>query len=127
MKQLRLAIFGTGFWARFQLAAWRELPGVECVALYNRTRGKAEALAREFGVPAVYDDGWELLARARLALIDVITDVGTHGHLVRLAAAAGRACRCWVTGMGCGSPRSASCGGWSRVALSAHPSARAST
>lgn len=89
MNNLRLAVFGTGFWARFQLAAWRELPGVECVALYNRTRGKAEALAREFGVPAVYDDGGELLARERLDFIDVITDVGTHGHFVRLAAAAG--------------------------------------
>ena len=35
---LRFAVFGTGFWARFQLAAWREVGGVECVALYNRTR-----------------------------------------------------------------------------------------
>ena len=45
---LRLAIFGCGFWARYQLAAWRELPRVEIVALYNRTRSKADALAREF-------------------------------------------------------------------------------
>ncbi len=32
---LRFAILGTGFWARYQLAGWRELAGVECVALYN--------------------------------------------------------------------------------------------
>ena len=38
MNPLRFAIFGTGFWSRFQLGAWRELEGVECVALYNRTR-----------------------------------------------------------------------------------------
>ena len=43
MNPLRFAILGTGFWARYQLAAWRELPGVECVALFNRTRSKAEA------------------------------------------------------------------------------------
>jgi predicted dehydrogenase len=60
---LRFAIAGTGFWSRFQLAAWRELKGAECVALYNRTRGKAEALAREFGIPAVYDDAGEMLRR----------------------------------------------------------------
>ena len=50
MKELRSAILGTGFWARYQLAAWREVPGAKCVALYNRTRAKADALAREFGV-----------------------------------------------------------------------------
>lgn len=86
MKPLLFAIFGTGFWARFQLAAWRELAGVECVALYNRTRAKAEALAGEFGMPAVYDDAEELLRRERLDFIDIITDVGTHERFVNLAA-----------------------------------------
>ena len=86
MTALRFAIFGTGFWARFQLAAWRELAGVECVALYNRTRAKAEALAREFGIPAVYDDPQELLHRERVDFIDVITSVDTHAQFVGLAA-----------------------------------------
>ncbi len=45
MNKLRFALLGAGFWARYQLAAWRELPGVECVAIYNRTRSKAEELA----------------------------------------------------------------------------------
>ncbi|MDQ3815307.1 MAG: Gfo/Idh/MocA family oxidoreductase [Armatimonadota bacterium] len=88
-SNLRFAIFGTGFWSRFQLAAWRELQGVECVALYNRTRAKAEALAREFGVPSVYDDAEELLSREQLDFIDVITDVNTHSEFVYLAAAYG--------------------------------------
>jgi D-apiose dehydrogenase len=87
MSNLRFAIFGTGFWSRFQLAAWRELAGVECVALYNRTRAKAEALAHEFGVPAVYDDPEELLRNERLDFIDVITDVDTHSRFVHMAAA----------------------------------------
>src|SRR3954453_15103590 len=86
MRALRFAIFGTGFWARFQLAAWRELAGVECVALYNRTRSKAEALAREWGIPAVYDDPEELLKRERLAFIDIIPDVDPHPRFVQLAA-----------------------------------------
>jgi predicted dehydrogenase len=89
MTNLRFAIFGTGFWSRFQLAAWRELPGVECVALYNRTRAKAEALARDFGVPAVYDDAEELLRREQLDFIDIITDVDTHSQFVYMAAAHG--------------------------------------
>jgi predicted dehydrogenase len=86
MKELRFAIFGTGYWARYQLAAWRELEGARCVALYNRTVAKAEALARELGVPAVYGDPEELLEKERPDFIDVITDVGTHDRFVALAA-----------------------------------------
>ena len=86
MTPLRFAIFGTGFWSRFQLAGWLELAGVECVALYNRTRAKAEALAREFHVPAVYDDAEELLRTESPDFIDVITSVETHSRFVHLAA-----------------------------------------
>lgn len=87
MKPLRFAILGTGFWSRFQLAAWRELKGAACVALYNRTRAKAEALGREFGITAIYDDPEELLSKETLDFVDIITDVGTHARLTKLAAA----------------------------------------
>lgn len=87
MKELRYAVFGTGFWARYQLAAWRELPGPTCVAFYNRTRSKAEQLATEFGVPRVYDDPEQLLREEKPDFVDVITDVSTHRRFVELAAA----------------------------------------
>jgi predicted dehydrogenase len=86
MAPLRFAVFGTGFWATYQLAAWREVPGAECVAVYNRTRAKAEALAARFGVPAVYDDPEKLLAEQKPDFIDIITDVDTHPQFVHLAA-----------------------------------------
>jgi len=86
MKTLRFAILGTGFWARFQLAAWRELEGAECVALYNRTRSKAESLAQEFGVRAIYDDAEELFKCEQLDFADIISDVDTHARFVHLAA-----------------------------------------
>ena len=87
MAKLRFAIFGAGFWARYQLAAWRELEGAECAAIYNRTRGKAEALAREFNIASVYDDPEELLRNEQLEFIDIITDVDTHATFVHMAAA----------------------------------------
>ena len=89
MHELRFAILGTGFWARYQLSAWLELQGVRCVALYNRTRAKAEKLALEFQVPAVYDDVEALLDGEKLDFVDVITDVETHRRFVELAAARG--------------------------------------
>ena len=42
-KKLRCAIIGTGFWANYQIAAWLEIPDVQIVALYNRTKNKTEA------------------------------------------------------------------------------------
>jgi predicted dehydrogenase len=77
-KELRFGIIGTGFWARYQLAAWGEFAGVRCIALANRTLSKAQCLAKEFGVPAVYADAEELLARERPDFVDIITDVNTH-------------------------------------------------
>lgn len=87
MKTMRFGIIGTGFWARYQLAAWRELAGARCVALYNRTRAKAEKLAQEFGVPAVYDNAEELIRREQPDFVDIITDVNTHRSFVELAVA----------------------------------------
>jgi predicted dehydrogenase len=83
---LSFVMLGCGFWARCQLAAWREVEGVECVALFNRTRAKAETLADEFGVPAVYDDAERMLRNELPVFMDVVTDVYTHGQFVNLAA-----------------------------------------
>lgn len=89
-KPLRFAILGAGFWSRFQLAAWRELgSGVECVAVCDRNRDRAEALVKAFGIPAVYDDAKKMLDAETLDFVDIITSVETHAPLVRLAAAQG--------------------------------------
>ena len=93
-KPLRFALLGTGFWARYQLGAWRELPGARCVALYNRTRAKAEALGRELGIGAVYDDAEELLRREDVDFLDVVTDPSTHARFVELAVAHGKPVIC---------------------------------
>jgi len=85
VKPLRFALFGAGFWSRFQLAAWRELADAECVAVYNRTPEKAKAL----GVAAIYDDPRLLLEKEKPDFVDIVTDVGSHASLVALAAERG--------------------------------------
>jgi D-apiose dehydrogenase len=94
VKALRFAILGTGYWSRYQLAAWRELGGARCVALYNRTRSKAEALAAEFGIASVYDEAGQLLRAERPDFVDIITDATTHRQFVDLAARQGVAVIC---------------------------------
>jgi D-apiose dehydrogenase len=86
MSNLRYAVFGTGFWANYQVPAWDEVGGVELVACYNRTVARAEAFAKKFGVPRVYGDPEELLRGEQLDFIDIITEVPAHEPLVLLAA-----------------------------------------
>ena len=85
-QPLRFAVIGTGFWSNYQIAAWKELEGVELVAVYNRTKTKAIDIAKKFGVPAVYDSVNALLENEKIDFVDIITDVDTH-HPFTLAAA----------------------------------------
>ena len=85
MEKLRFAVFGCGFWAKFQIGAWSEVKGAELVALYNRTLSKAQKLAEMFNVPRVYDDPEELLNKEQLDFVDIITDVDTHARFTELA------------------------------------------
>jgi predicted dehydrogenase len=86
MNNLRFAVLGAGFWSRYQLAAWREVGGAECVAVCDAVRAKAEARAREFSVPRVYESAAELLRQERLDFVDIISSPDTHRELVHLAA-----------------------------------------
>src|SRR5690242_6399323 len=89
MPPLRFAVVGAGFWSRYQLAAWKELPVAECVAVYNRTLPKAQALAREFGVPGVYDDLDAMLTSEQLDFVDIISAPEAHEEHVRAVASRG--------------------------------------
>jgi len=89
MEKLRFAVLGTGFWSQFQVGAWSEIPEVELVALYNRTKAKAEVLAKRFQVERIYDDAAELFAKEKLDFVDIITDVDTHFKFVEMAVDAG--------------------------------------
>ncbi len=83
---LRFAMIGCGFWARYQLAAWQELEGVECVAICDSTLSKAESLSAEFDISSVYKDADEMMTNENLDFVDIVTNVDTHSQLVRLAA-----------------------------------------
>lgn len=94
MMKLRFAVVGTGYWANFQIPAWMELEGIELVALYNRTKSKAEILARQYSVPRVYDNFDLLLQNEDLDFIDIITDVESHADFTERAMKKGVAVVC---------------------------------
>jgi len=85
MTKLKFAVLGCGFWSKFQIGAWSEVEGVELVAVYNRTRSKAENIAEYFKVPRVYDNADDLFKSEKLDFVDIITDVDTHSFFVEMA------------------------------------------
>lgn len=89
MRPLKFAVIGTGFWSNYQIPAWKELEGVEIVAVCDRDRKRAEEVAVKFGVPKVYNSTAELLEKEALDFIDIITDVDTHAEFTSLGAEKG--------------------------------------
>lgn len=86
---VRGALIGAGFFARNHLAAWREIAGVEIVALCDREEDKARHLAGEFAIPRHHADAAAMLEAERPDFVDIVTTVDSHDALVRLAAAHG--------------------------------------
>lgn len=84
---LKGALIGCGFFARNHLAAWRETPGAEIVALCDHEPAKAAGLAQEFGIPRSYADAAVLAETEALDFVDIVTTVESHLPLVELFAA----------------------------------------
>ncbi len=88
MADLRIGVFGTGFWSNFQIPAWFEVGGIQIPALYNRTVSKAERVAQKFHLESahIYGDPEELLRNEKIDVMDIITEIDAHAPLVFLAA-----------------------------------------
>ena len=88
MSEAKFAMIGAGFWSGYQLAGWQEVGGARCVAVYNRTRSKAEALAcgsaSRLSMTTLRHAQCE-----RPDFVDIVTDVDTHARFVELAAEMG--------------------------------------
>lgn len=85
----RGALIGCGFFARNHMHGWAESEGADIVAVCDLDREKAETMARDFGVPAVYTDAAEMLRDERPDFVDVATTVESHRPLVELSLAHG--------------------------------------
>jgi D-apiose dehydrogenase len=87
---LKVAVVGVGFWARFQVRAWRELEreGVaRLVAICGQDRAAAQKFVECLPGPSipVYTDADEMLRHPeRPDVVDIITTTTTHGLLAKL-------------------------------------------
>lgn len=94
LPPLRAALIGCGFFAGNHLHAWRQLEGVEIVALCDADPQRLAEAAARFGIARTYASADALLAAERLDFVDIATTVASHRALVEMAAAARVPCIC---------------------------------
>jgi predicted dehydrogenase len=83
---IRVAIAGAGMVTRHHLHAWRKLPRVEVVAICARHLANAESRAKEFKIPAAYDDVAVMLDQRKPDVLDIATPPEVHRQQANLAA-----------------------------------------
>ena len=83
-RPMRIAFLGAGKMAREHARAFASLEGVELAGVSSRTRGRADELARDFGMAVVADTIDELHERTRADLLvvsvieTVLVDLALH-------------------------------------------------
>ena len=88
-EKLRVGFVGAGAISQYHLVGWSEMPDAKVVAICDIDEAKARAKAQAFDIPNVYTDFRTMLAREQLDAVDIVTPVGTHAELTRIAADAG--------------------------------------
>ena len=90
-RPLALGLIGCGRIALAHLKAAANLPGeVRVVAVAGRRRDRAEAVARDFQIPAVHDDYRRLLDDPQVQAVVITTPNESHAQIACEAAAAGK-------------------------------------
>ena len=94
MKTVRIAMIGAGQIAQRHLEEYRNIPGVEIVAICSGHRSTAEAVAAKWGIPEVCEDHREVIARKDLDVVDVCVHNRLHAPIVIDALNAGQNVYC---------------------------------
>jgi predicted dehydrogenase len=91
---VRIGIIGSGFARRVQLPALAFVPGTRATAIASGHRANAETVAREFGLPHVFDDGVDLARSADVDLVVVSSTPDSHARYAIAALEAGKHVLC---------------------------------
>jgi len=84
-KKIRIGIIGMGFGKSTQIPGFLACPDAEIIAICSQRKGKAEATAKEFGIPYAFTDYRDLLKLKELDLVSIVTPPHLH-YSMALAA-----------------------------------------
>jgi len=94
MDTIGMGAIGCGGIANGHLPAYRDVDGIETVAVCDIDEQAAQARAEEFDVPAIYTDWRELLADERVDAVSVLLPHHLHRDVAVAAAEAGKSILC---------------------------------
>jgi predicted dehydrogenase len=94
MKQVKTAIFGTGFIGRVHLDALRRLESVEIAAIADTNLEVARRLGAGFGVPTIAADYQEILRDPAIDAVHICTPNARHFSMAKEALQAGKHVAC---------------------------------
>ena len=91
MSKTKVAVLGCGFIAEIHVASYKRfVHDAEVVAVYSHNPDKAQAFAKEMGIPAAYDDVDALLAECECDIVDICLPNFLHHSVCLKAAKAGK-------------------------------------
>jgi predicted dehydrogenase len=91
---VRVGFVGSGFARRVQIPALAFVPGARATAVASGHRANVEAVAREFSLPHVFDDGVELAQSPDVDLVIVSSTPDSHARYAIAALEAGKHVLC---------------------------------
>jgi predicted dehydrogenase len=94
MKNIRTAIFGTGFMGRVHLEALRRVEGVEVVAIVGRQLESAKRLGAGFGIEKAESDYRNVLRDESVDAVHICTPNAMHFQMAKDALLAGKHVLC---------------------------------
>src|SRR5271165_170421 len=94
MKQIRTAIFGTGFMGRVHLEGVRRIESVEVAAVAGRNFEAARRLGAGFSVPTIATDYREILRDPAIDAVHICTPNAQHFSMAKDALNAGKHVLC---------------------------------
>jgi predicted dehydrogenase len=83
---MKVALIGCGFFAQNQLEAWRDIDGVDVVALCDTDPEKLAATGKAFDIARQFTDAAQLFEQDGFDIVDIATTVQSHRPLVEMAA-----------------------------------------
>ncbi len=82
---IKVATVGTGYFSRFQYAAWHRMTNARLIGICNRSVEPALELAKKYNIASVFSDFEKMLDDCKPDLIDIITPPETHSAYVQAA------------------------------------------
>jgi len=93
-NSIGVGIIGAGFARSTQIPGFRACAGARVTAIASARRERAEAAAREFEIPFVGQDWREVVERADVDIVSIVTPPSTHLEMTLHALSCGKAVLC---------------------------------